>query len=320
LTVDVEDYFQASAFRKIAPPESWDRYQSRVERNTRKVLELLAEADLRSTFFVLGWVAERFPSLVREIQAAGHELGCHSYAHRLIYELTAAQFREDTRRARAVIEDAASAPVRAYRAPSFSITHRSLWALEILLECGFTVDSSIFPTRNHLYGIPSSPPGPFRIRIQGADLLEFPLPVLKLGGYGLPFTGGAYLRLLPWRCQLSILNTMMNRSEPVIMYFHPWELDRDQPKLASPLGTKFYHYAGLRRTEARLRQLLRTFVFRTLQELAGGPTPVYELHAQKNAVFALKTDEENRPLRSFSGDCAGVDESGSAVKGSGRKL
>lgn len=287
LTVDVEDYFHASAFRKIAPPESWNQYPSRVELSTRRVLDLLAELDLRGTFFVLGWVAERFPSLVREIQAAGHDFGCHSYAHRLIYEFAPAQFREDTRRARAAIEHAAGVPVNAYRAPTFSITHRSLWALEILLELGFTTDSSIFPTKNHLYGIPGAPRRPFRIRIQGADLLEFPLPVFDIGGYGVPFTGGAYLRLVPCRIQVAALNRVMARSQPVVMYFHPWELDPAQPRLASAFGPKFYHYAGLRRTEPRLRQLLNTFSFGTLQALAAATAPVYTvgISGSKKVVF-----------------------------------
>lgn len=161
------------------------------------MLDLLAELGLRGTFFVLGWVAERYPSLVREIRAAGHDLGCHSYAHRLVYSLTPAQFRDDTRRALTEIENAAGAAVHSYRAPAFSITSRSLWALEILLELGITADSSIFPTCNYLYGIPNAPRRPFRIRIQGTGLVEFPLPALKMGGWGLPVTGGAYLRLLP---------------------------------------------------------------------------------------------------------------------------
>jgi len=282
----VEDYFHASAFGKIAPPASWDRYPSRVELNTRRVIDLLAGLELRATFFVLGWVAQRFPALVREIRAAGHQLGCHSYAHRLAYEMTPAEFRHDTRRALMAIEDAAGSAVRAYRAPTFSITHRSLWALDILLELGFTIDSSIFPTRNHLYGIPRAPRRPFRIRIQGAELLEFPLPAVRIAGCGVPVTGGVYLRLWPTGVQFMGVKRMLKRSEPVIMYFHPWELDTDQPRLASPMGPKFYHYAGLNRTEARLRRLLSAFCFGTLQELAAIPAPVYTLAARgANVLF-----------------------------------
>jgi polysaccharide deacetylase family protein (PEP-CTERM system associated) len=277
LTVDVEEYFHASAFTELLPREAWERQPSRVEQNTKKVLELLAEFDLRGTFFVLGWVARRYPSLVREIQEAGHDLGCHSYAHRLIYSLSPKEFREDTRRAIAAIEDAAGAAVHAYRAPAFSITNRSLWAFEILLELGFTVDSSIFPTRNHLYGIPNAPRRPFRIRIQGSDLVEFPLPALKMGSWGVPVTGGVYLRLLPYGLQLLGLNRMASRAEPIVLYFHPWELDRDQPRLARAFGPKFYHYAGLNLTEVRLRRLFNTFSFGKLPESPLAATAVYTL-------------------------------------------
>ena len=279
LTVDVEEYFHASTFTELVPREAWNLQPSRVEQNTKKVLELLAEFDLRGTFFVLGWVAKRFPSLVREIQRAGHELGCHSYAHRLIYRLSPKEFRDDTRRATAAIEDAAGVAVRAYRAPTFSITNRSLWAFEILLELGFTVDSSIFPTRNHLYGIPDAPRRPFRIRIQGSDLLEFPLPALKLPSWGVPVTGGVYLRLLPYGLQLLGLNRMASRCVPIVLYFHSWELDPDQPRLAHTFGPKFYHYGGLNLTEVRLRRLFNTFPFGKLPQSPSAATPVYTLGA-----------------------------------------
>lgn len=294
LTADVEDYFHASAFSAIAPPASWGRYESRVERNTLKVLALLADLGVRATFFVLGWVAERFPSLVRAIREAGHDLGCHSYAHRLIYDQTPEEFREDTRRARAAIEDAAGIAVNVYRAPTFSVTRRSLWALEVLLECGFTIDSSIFPTRNHLYGISDAPRQPFYIRIQGADLLEFPLPVLDLAAFGVPVTGGVYLRLLPLQLQIAALRKLTKRSRPVVLYFHPWELDPDQPRLASAFGPKFYHYAGLRRTEGRLRHLLRTFRFGSLQDMNAASPAVYSIAARdSDRTFLRLSDQEN---------------------------
>ena len=277
LTVDVEEYFHVSAFTELVPCEAWDRQPSRVVQNTKKVLELLAEFGLRGTFFVVGWVAKRYPSLVREIQGAGHDLGCHSYAHRLIYRLSPKEFRDDTRRATAAIEDAAGTAVHAYRAPSFSITNRSLWAFEILLELGFTVDSSVFPTRNHLYGIPNAPRRPFRIRIQGSDLTEFPLPALKMASWGVPVTGGVYLRLLPYGLQLLGLNRMASRAEPIVLYFHPWELDPDQPRLARSFGPKWYHYAGLNLTEVRLRRLFNTFSFGKLAESPLAATTVYTL-------------------------------------------
>jgi polysaccharide deacetylase family protein (PEP-CTERM system associated) len=296
LTVDVEDYFQASAFSEFVPCETWDRQPSRVEQNTKKVLELLAEFDLHGTFFVLGWVADRYPSLVRQIQGAGHDLGCHSYAHRLVYRLSPKEFRDDTRRAKAAIEDAAGVAVHAYRAPSFSITNRSLWALEILLELGFTVDSSIFPTRNHLYGIPNAPRQPFRIRVRGGDLTEFPLPALKMGSWGVPVTGGAYLRLLPYAFQLLGLNRLTNRAKPIVLYFHPWEFDPDQPRLACALGPRFYHYTGLDQTEVRLRRLFKAFSFGKLPESPLAATAVYTVAMAdgptgKKTVFEVATEE-----------------------------
>jgi polysaccharide deacetylase family protein (PEP-CTERM system associated) len=276
LTVDVEDYFHVSAFRRLVPYAEWDHMESRVERNTHKVLELFEEFHLHATFFVLGWIAERYPSLIRAIQAAGHELGCHSYAHRLVYELTPDEFRADTRRALCAVEDVAGLPVRAYRAPSFSITARSLWALEILLELGFTIDSSIFPAWNWLYGIPNAPRQPFRIHVNGSDLLEFPPATLKIGRWSLPVTGGAYLRILPYRLQVIALKAMMDRGEPIVLYFHPWELDPAQPRLAARLGPKFYHYVGLNRTEKRLRALFNKLTFGTLSEARQNFIPAFE--------------------------------------------
>jgi len=277
LTVDVEDYFHVSAFRRVVPYAEWDHMESRVERNTYKVLEILEEFRLHATFFVLGWIAERHPGLIRAIQAAGHELGCHSYAHRLVYELTPDKFRADTRRALCAIEDAAGLRVRAYRAPSFSITARSLWALEILLELGFTADSSIFPARNWLYGISNAPRQPFRIRINGSNLLEYPPATLKIVGCTIPATGGAYLRLLPYRFQALALARMADRREPIVLYFHPWELDPAQPVLAARLGAKFYHYVGLNRTEDHLRQLFKRYPFGSLSEATQNFLPAFEV-------------------------------------------
>jgi len=277
LTVDVEDYFHVWAFRNSVAFESWDRIPSRVERNTRRALEILAEFDLHATFFVLGWVAERYPSLVREIQQGGHEIGCHSYAHRLVYEMTPAEFRADTQRALSAIEDAAGVAVHAYRAPSFSITRRSIWALEILAELGFTHDCSIFPVWNPLYGIPGAPRRPFDIRVNGSTLMEFPLPAVGSGKWAIPITGGAYLRLIPYRFQVFGLKMLARRGSPFVVYFHPWELDPQQPRIAGSLGSGFYHYAGLNRTESRLRRLFREFAFGKLSELVPPGTRIYEL-------------------------------------------
>ena len=277
VTVDVEDYFHASAFRKQIPFDTWDQRPCRVEGNTRRVLHLLAEFRLSATFFILGWVAERYPSLVREIVAAGHELGCHSYAHGLIYEMTPGEFRADTQRAVAAIGNAAGLTVEAYRAPSFSITNRSLWALEIMAESGFKIDSSIFPVHTGLYGIRGAPRRPFEIRVNGRSVLEYPLPAVQRGLLNFPVTGGFYLRSLPERLQVRWLRSMARQAQPAVLYFHPWELDLEQPRLAARFGSKFYHYIGLNRTERRLRHLFQTFRFGKLSECGAAGAPLYQI-------------------------------------------
>jgi polysaccharide deacetylase family protein (PEP-CTERM system associated) len=274
VTVDVEDYFQVSAFRRLVRYDDWGRMESRIERNTAKALDLLSQFDLCGTFFVLGWVAERFPRLVRAICARGHELGCHSYAHRLVYEMTPQEFRDDTQRAQRAIENAAGVLVQVYRAPSFSITSRSSWALEILLELGFTADSSIFPLRlgpldrRFLYGWPDAPRQPFRLRVSSGELREFPLPTFRFGPWTLPATGGAYLRLWPYAFQCRRLGQFEEQGSPWVLYFHPWELDAQQPRMAASIGARAGHYARLAQTEQLLRRLFRRFRFGKLSDLA----------------------------------------------------
>jgi polysaccharide deacetylase family protein (PEP-CTERM system associated) len=268
LTVDVEDYFQVSAFRHVIRYDQWDGMESRVEQNTQKVLDLFAESNLHGTFFILGWVADRFPGVVRKIHAAGHELGCHSYAHRFVYDLTPEEFRADTQRALRAIEDAAGIPVRAYRAPSFTITARSLWALDILAELGVTMDCSIFPIHHDFYGFPTAPRQPFRIRVNGATLLEFPPPTLRLGSLNLPVTGGGYLRQLPFSYQLRALKLLESRREAVQLYLHPWELDPDQPRIQACFRSRLRHYRGLSETTERLRRLFGLFQFGTVSEVS----------------------------------------------------
>ena len=267
LTVDVEDYFHVSAFRHVVSFRQWPSMESRVERNTHILLELLAEFGVRATFFALGCVAESFPSLIRSICDAGHELGCHSYAHRLVYDLTPAEFRADTQRAMVALEDAAGRAVRLYRAPSFSITNRSAWALEVLLELGFTHDSSIFPMRHDLYGFSGVPRFPFAVQKGLRRLVEFPPPTFQLGTFTLPITGGGYLRLLPLWWQTNRLRALARQGYPTLLYLHPWELDFDQPRLPAPWRSRFRHYTGLRRTGLRLRRLLSEFRFGTLSQV-----------------------------------------------------
>lgn len=256
-SVDVEDYFQVEAFSDVVPRERWGSYGLRVENNTRRILDLLDEHGVEATFFVLGWVAERVPALVREIAGRGHELACHSYWHRLIYRLTPAEFAEDTRRAKDVIEQAAGTPVFGYRAPSYSVTRQSLWALDVLAEAGFTYDSSIFPIRHDVYGIPDAPRGPFRIQTSAGILTEYPITTFRLGaGPNFPVGGGGYLRLLPfWYTRFGARRAAAEQL-PLIAYIHPWEVDPEQPRLQGRARSRLRHYTNLARTHERLAALL----------------------------------------------------------------
>jgi polysaccharide deacetylase family protein (PEP-CTERM system associated) len=260
LTVDVEDYFHVEAFASVIRREQWDDFVPRVERNTHRILDLFDEYGVHGTFFVLGWVAERFPTLVKEIQRRGHEIGCHSYWHRLIYGLTPQQFREDTRRAKRLLEDAAGAPVLGYRAPSFSVTRESLWALEVLVEEGFRYDASVFPIHHDNYGIPDWDPRPRWVETGGNPILEVPCSTVRLLGTNLPCAGGGYLRLLPLSYNLLAIRRIRRAPgrHPMI-YLHPWELDSEQPRIAAGRLSRLRHYTGLRRTEGRLRRILDEF-------------------------------------------------------------
>ncbi len=263
LTVDVEDYFHVAAFARQIDPATWDRFPVRVERNTHRLLDLFSEHDARATFFVLGWVAERCPNLVRMIVDQGHEVACHGYSHQLVYEQTPAAFRAETVRAKACLEEQAQRPVLGYRAASYSITKRSLWALDILAELGFAYDSSIFPVYHDRYGIPGSPCWPYRLDTSGGgSLIEFPPSTLAVGGHRLPVAGGGYFRIYPYwltRFALSRINRLEVR--PFIFYMHPWEIDPGQPRIHAGWLSTFRHYTNLSRCEKRLSRLLRDFRF-----------------------------------------------------------
>jgi polysaccharide deacetylase family protein (PEP-CTERM system associated) len=262
MTIDVEDYFQVSAFDRVVPRSQWDRFESRVCANTDRLLQIFGEHNVQATFFVLGWVAERYPELVRRIAAAGHEVASHGFEHRLIYEQTPAAFREDVRRAKAILEASSGTPVVGYRAPSFSVTARSLWALDILIDEGYQYDSSIFPIRHDRYGIPDSPRHAYTLTRPGGTLLEAPASTTRLGTINLPVAGGGYFRLLPYawtRWGIGRVNRLERR--PAIFYLHPWEIDPDQPRFDVGLLSRFRHYRNLGATETRLRQLLMDFRF-----------------------------------------------------------
>jgi len=269
LSVDVEDYFHAEAMSACVARDKWDSMESRVVRNTRRVLELLAAHNSRGTFFVLGWVAERFPELVREIQSAGHELACHSYWHRLIYRLSPEEFREDTRHAKCAIEDAAGCQVAGYRAPTFSVVKQSFWALDILDDLGFQYDSSIFPTHHDMYGVPDYSRFPCVHRSEkGAKLVEFPLSTFNLFGANFPVGGGGYLRIFPQRYTRFGFGRLNGKDrQPVIVYFHPWEIDPDQPRLNASSKSRLRHYTNLATMERRIGDLLTHYRFAPLCEL-----------------------------------------------------
>lgn len=265
LSVDVEDYFHVSAFERSIATAHWPRLESRVVSNTTRLLDLFAEYDVRATFFVLGWVAERFPALVQSISSAGHEVASHGYAHRLIYSQSPREFRDDLRRARTAIEQAAGAPVIGYRAPSFSIVSRSLWALDVLVEEGYSFDSSIYPIAHDRYGIPSWERFAHLVARPGGSIWEIPGSTVRMGPVNMPIGGGGYFRLLPYACTrrgIRRVNTVEGR--PVVFYVHPWEIDPGQPRLQGPLVSRLRHYGNLAKTEGRLRRLLSEFRFASL--------------------------------------------------------
>ncbi len=267
-TVDVEDYYHVSAFSENVRFSDWGSMESRVSGNTYRILDLLDHYQVRATFFVLAWVAERRPELVRDIQRAGHEIGNHSYRHELVYRMTPEEFRDDLILSCKILEDITSEPINVYRAPSFSITEQSLWALDILIEEGITLDSSIYPIQHDIYGIPDSPIHPHQIERDSGSLWECPGTVCSLLGRNFPVGGGGYFRIFPSRwtfSQLSKLNSQENR--PFVFYIHPWEVDPDQPRIPSSWKSKLRHYTNLRRTESRMRTLLERFQFDAISTL-----------------------------------------------------
>jgi polysaccharide deacetylase family protein (PEP-CTERM system associated) len=266
VSVDVEDYFHAEAFSGVVDPSRWEGQVSRVEANTRRLLELFANLNVHGTFFILGWVADRFPQLVRDIAADGHELGCHSYWHRLIYKLEPAEFREDTRRAKDVIEQIGGQSVNVYRAPTYSVIDRSVWAFEILAELGFCYDSSIYPIHHDRYGMPDAPRAPFRFQTSSGPMTEFPLTTFRLAGHNLPVGGGGYLRLLPNVYTRLGLKQVQQEGLPAVIYIHPWEVDPEQPRLPVRFTTRLRHYSNLSRTFERLRALLQQGNYTSFRE------------------------------------------------------
>jgi polysaccharide deacetylase family protein (PEP-CTERM system associated) len=278
LTIDVEDYFHVEAFADIISSVHWDQYPVRVERNTLRLLEILGRRDVKATFFILGWVADRCPALVRAIVDSGHEIGSHGYGHRMLTRGNQASFRADLTRAKSAIEDRTGSRVTSFRAPSYSITSKTLWALEILGEFGFEYDSSIFPIRHDYYGIPDAPRFPHYWSLQsGARLLEFPPSTVRILGLNIPVAGGGYFRLLPYKVTARAIRRL-NRKEdqPAMVYLHPWEIDPDQPRLAACWRSRFRQYQNLQTTEKKLSRLLEDFSWAPMSKVLssyGRPIP-----------------------------------------------
>jgi len=272
LTIDVEDYFQVSGFEKHIERRQWDGYEIRVVANTQRILDLLDTHNVKATFFVLGWIADRFPDLVCEISDRGHEVGSHSYWHRLVYELTPEEFRQDLRRSRDALERAANAPVTAYRAPSFSIVEPCRWALDVLAEEGYRIDSSIFPICHDRYGIAGAPRQLHRLDTGAGPLWEFPPSVCRIAGVNVPVSGGGYFRLFPLLLTIACLKRVQRTTgQPLMFYLHPWEIDPEQPRLrVGSYLSRFRHYVNLATTERKLVALLRTFRFGRLCDVVHG--------------------------------------------------
>lgn len=283
LTFDIEEHFQVSAFDSPMRRRHWSRLESRVEGNTAKLLDLLETYGVRATFFVLGWVAERHPSLVRRIANANHEVASHGYAHELITAQTPGQFREDVRRAKGILEDIIGAAVLGYRAPSFTITRETLWALPILVEEGYAYDSSVFPILHNRYGLPGACPWPHRLDTCAGLLWEIPPSTVKIAGFRSPIAGGGYLRLYPFQALRWLLKRAEAAGHPLVMYLHAWELDPHQPRMNGPLLSRFRHYVGLHKTEERLRQLLRDFAFAPIRDVI---LPIGLLYRQRPTLGA----------------------------------
>ena len=330
LSIDLEDYFMVSAFEDVVRRENWERYESRIEHNTYHLLEILdniqppcenntpstddsepsIHRSLKATFFCLGWAAERFPNLIKAIHYQGHEIASHGYNHRMLTSMSRKEFREDIRKSKAILEDLIGERIIGYRAPSYSITQRTIWALEILAEEGFLYDSSIFPIHHDRYGIPNAPRHPFYIEFGHADVLsqlkipkylnkiirsddqiraknlnsnrhdpapcplppassdfiiEFPLTTIRLFGLNIPFAGGGYFRLFPlWFTLWAVRRVSRNDNGPLIFYMHPWEIDPGQPKIYGiSFISRFRHYSNIKKTEARLKKILRVTPFST---------------------------------------------------------
>lgn len=279
MTVDVEDYFQVSAMEPYIAREQWQQWPCFVERNTEKLLDLFTEHGIQATFFVLGWVAERYPNLIQQIADNGHELACHGMDHTRAYTQTREQFAADIRQSKTILEQCAGVAVRGYRAASYSITRDNLWALDELQQAGYAYSSSIYPVKRDLYGIPDAPRTPFR-PARAQQLIEIPVTTAQFFGRNVPAGGGGFFRLFPYAMSRYLIQQVNDSDQfPAVFYLHPWEIDPEQPR---PNGlswkTRVRHYLNLHRTHDRLSQLLKDFSWGRMDDIfLTRPTPVFDL-------------------------------------------
>ena len=294
LSVDVEDYFQVEAFASQIRYDQWDSFTPRVEGNVKRILEIFARYDAKATFFILGWVANKFPRLVQEIVSAGHEIGSHGYKHRRLHILTPQEFRQDIKDASAVLTDQIQRPVQCYRAPSFSIVQSTMWAFDILGEEGITLDSSIFPVRHDLYGVPDAKRFPsWYLSKDGHSIFEFPLSTIRWGTNNIGVGGGGYLRLIPYGLSHWAIHHINEvQQEPAVVYFHPWEIDPGQPQIRAGGRSILRHYTNLSGMEGKIERLLQDFRFGTLSEVCSH-------HKAYGAVFP--TELPARPAAAAAG-------------------
>ncbi len=262
LSIDLEDYFHTTSMAGTIGVEEWEKCESRVVDSVRRLLRILDDYKVKATFFVLGWIAEREPQLIKDVHAAGHEIACHGYWHQLIYKQQPEEFRDDVRQAKQLLEELINEPVKGYRATTFSVVQDTLWALDILIEEGFAYDSSIFPIHHDRYGIPKAERFPHQIsRNGGGRILEFPLSTVRWAGYNIPIAGGGYLRFMPYCFIKKGIASLNKQQKPAIIYLHPWEIDPDQPRQAVGTLTRIRQYYNLDKMEGKLRQLLTDFQF-----------------------------------------------------------
>ena len=276
LSFDVEEHFQVAAFWSTARRREWDRLESRVEHNTRKIAHLLSVHSTKATFFVLGWVAERHPDLVKDLAQQGHEIASHGYGHELAHKQTPAQFREDVRRSKEYLEGLIGRRIMGYRAPSFSIAAQMEWAISVLIEEGYLYDSSIYNRFRGAWGSTMTGVEIYQLKTEAGTIWEVPPSTLNVWGFQLPVAGGGYFRLFPYSASRMFLKSLEKQGSQLVMYLHPWELDPDQPRMDGPMLSQVRHYLNLGKTEQRLQWLLKDFSFAPINEVIRPIRDIFE--------------------------------------------